>query len=286
MNPDGSEQVKLTDHISDDYNPVFSATGEKIIFASNRGLAGRDLYIMNADGTRVQQIFAKPTNRQEPSAGPGGAMIAYQKKGPDNWGLYIASLKDKTEQWLAWTGGFGGMPDWSPNGTEIAFVMGVERFQGIEGVFGNTQIVFINLQTHIQKVFMAGNVPLMGTPAWGPSGDTIAFSWKKPGIGQESAIYISTREGGQAKRIVPPAGNPVIKQYSPVWSPPGNELIYVQSDGEGEQLFKIALDNGEPIQLTHRGDNRDPDWFDPKFALSVQTQLQLLTATWGELKQE
>ena len=247
---------KLTDHISDDYSPIFSPTGEKIIFASNRGILGRDLYIMNIDGTSVQQIFGKPANRQQPTVHPGGAMIAYKKRNPDGWGLYIASLRDTEEQWLAWIGGFGGMPDFAPNGTEIVFVMGVERFQGIEGVFANTQIVFINLQTHIQKVFMADNVPLMGTPAWEPSGDTIAFSWKKPGIRQESAIYIGTREGRKARRIIPLVGNPAIKQYSPVWSPRGNELIYVQSDGEAEQLFKIALDDGEPIQLTPWGQQR------------------------------
>ena len=37
MNPDGSEQVKITNHRADEITPVWSPTGEQIIFAIRPG---------------------------------------------------------------------------------------------------------------------------------------------------------------------------------------------------------------------------------------------------------
>ena len=37
MNPDGSEQVRLTQHPGNDLQAVWSPTGEKILFISDRG---------------------------------------------------------------------------------------------------------------------------------------------------------------------------------------------------------------------------------------------------------
>ena len=46
MNPDGSEQVNLTQHPADDLNAAWSPTGDKILFVSDRqGTRVRDLYV-------------------------------------------------------------------------------------------------------------------------------------------------------------------------------------------------------------------------------------------------
>ena len=51
MNPDGSEQVNLTQHRADDLGAVWSPTGEQILFVSDRqGTRVWDLYLMDADG--------------------------------------------------------------------------------------------------------------------------------------------------------------------------------------------------------------------------------------------
>ena len=57
MNPDGSEQVRLTNHRADDFSPVCSPTGEEILFVSDRG-GERDLYIMRADGHGEQPVYS------------------------------------------------------------------------------------------------------------------------------------------------------------------------------------------------------------------------------------
>ena len=56
MNPDGSDQINLTQHRAMDSAPVWSPTGEQIFFTSDRG-GIEDLYLMDADGTNVRQVF-------------------------------------------------------------------------------------------------------------------------------------------------------------------------------------------------------------------------------------
>ena len=52
MNPDGSEQVNLTQHRAGDLQAVWSPTGDQILFVSDRqGTRVRDLYVIDPDGS-------------------------------------------------------------------------------------------------------------------------------------------------------------------------------------------------------------------------------------------
>jgi hypothetical protein len=54
-----------------------------------------------------------------------------------------------------------------------------------------------------------------------------------------------------------------------------------------QQIFKVTLDGGEPVQLTNPNFRNFPgDWFDPAFALPVAPQPQLATTIWGQIKQQ
>ena len=58
MNPDGTEQTNLTNYRADDISPVWSPTGEHILFISDReqkAWGTWDLYLMDPDGSNVQR---------------------------------------------------------------------------------------------------------------------------------------------------------------------------------------------------------------------------------------
>jgi Tol biopolymer transport system component len=289
MNPDGSQQINLTHHPKWDYMPAFSPTGTQILFVSNRDGA-RDLYLMDTDGTNVRRVFAEKAYRIAPAWSPDGKWIAYQKGNEhDNSELYVASIGDRVEHRIAWVGHAVAHPSWSPDGTEIVFVVNVPFIRGI-GPLVNTKLVFIDVQTRVEESFMPEVLPLMESPAWAPMGDKIAFSWSKLGLGQKTALFITNRYGQDVERVLVPIGDPALSEINPVWSPDGNQLAYehvinrFERKGQKSQLFKIDIRSGKSIQLTHRGDNRDPDWFDPAYALPVQPQPHLLTTTWGNMK--
>ena len=55
MNPDGSEQVNLTQHPAEDYDPAWSPNGKHIVFTSDRTEGVFDLYLMNPDGEKCPE---------------------------------------------------------------------------------------------------------------------------------------------------------------------------------------------------------------------------------------
>lgn len=284
MNPDGSEQANITNHRADDVTPIFSPTGEQILFASDRGNPARgtwDLYLMAPDGSNVQKVFETPAVRADPTWSPDGKQIAYWRREQGKSFIYIATIGEKKEERVA----IGSGPDWSPDGKEIAFLTGFPE---------RVQISILNVSTLKQKVIFPKPVRsswMGGGVSWSPSGKKLAFSWlhKVPlkDFIKTETVYTVNRDGIGLQQIVPEAGPKVV---SPVWAPRGDELLYIQADDVQAinlQIFKIGVDGGEPTQLTHIGlGHHLGGWFDPAYALSVSPQSNLLTTTWGHIKQK
>ncbi|MDE0468507.1 MAG: hypothetical protein OYL97_15760 [Candidatus Poribacteria bacterium] len=279
MNPDGTGQIKLTRHPASDSQPVWSPTGDKILFTSNRdGIS--DLFLMNADGTNVQQVFQKLANRRHGTWAPDGKRIAYYRVDAqiENPGIYIATIDGGEEERIV----SGWQPAWSPNGSEIVFI-------SLEDLGIHT----INLQTGVEDIVLPMEQAIPFDPVWSPDGTQIAFTginlvqlvvgnFLKAGGKLPNAvetIYTVNRDGSQLEQVV----FEDTKTSDPAWSPLGNQLVYEQSVGKEIHLFSITLGSDNPHQLTDEGYNRDPDWFDP-LALPVAPQPKLFTTIWGKIK--
>ena len=287
MNPDGSDQINLTQNRAKDGAPVWSPTGKQILFHSDRdGI--EDLYLMDADGTNVRQVFKKLIGREFPTWSPDGKALAYHRF--HTFSIYTASIDGKNEAKLT----DGLWPAWSPNGAEITFMAGEFVWADNGNLrFPDVRVEIINLQTHVQEELLPGSI-WMYRPIWGPDSGQITFSWngrQENGFLEANKrvhtidIYVVNRDGSRLRKII--ASGEDIGVSNPAWSPDGHELIYniYNHQGRGSrQLFKTTLDGGVPEQLTHRGNNFRADWFDPAFALPVSPQSSLLTTTWGKLK--
>ena len=265
MNPDGSEQMNLTEHRADDYDPVWSPTGQQILFVSDRhGM--RDLYLMNADGTNVRKVFQKLVGREYPTWSPDGKQFTYHRF--NKLAIYVASSDGHNEEKLT----NGLWPAWSPEGSEIAFVADdafvVAADRHLQAKMPRIQI--INLQTEAEEVLLPGK-NLMFDPAWAPDSTQIAFSWididaipiadllAGKDVRNAMKIYLVKRDGSGLREI---ADADKGATSNPTWSPRGNELIYVKRIREVRQIFRIAAEGGIPQQLTRQGDNFGGDWFD------------------------
>ena len=273
MNPDGSQQVRLTNHRADDFRPVCSPTGEEILFVSDRS-GERDLYIMRADGLAEQPVFQKaPARRGNPDWSPDGKKIVYSHRAAQFTTIYTAKADGTSATRVVKIKKADGEdPIWSPDGEEIAFVVEDEIH------WASRQIRFINLKTRKQETLLSDDIPRMWQPAWSPTGDKIAFVWYRPALAQQS-IFIVNRDGSGLEQIVDVGAN------TPAWSPSGNELVYSQATKDKSQIFKINLVTRVITQLTHDGYNFLGSWFDPS-ALPVSPQPQSLTTTWAEVKSQ
>ena len=276
MNPDGTQQVKITNHRARDGMSAWSPTGEQILFSSDRNKQELhwDIYLMDADGSNVQAVFAKSADRSQPAWSPDGKQIAYTRREPSGNFIYISTIDGKQEEKVA----IGGCPTWSPDGMEIAFVSGAPE---------RSHISILKLGTRKQKVIFPPKAPpswISGRVVWSPKGDKLAFSWLHRVPLREffdtQTIYIINRDGTGLMQLVGEAGPDA---SNPVWSPQGDALLYIHED---RQVFKIGIDEKQVEQLTHIGVNYLGDWFDPAYALPVSPQPQLLTTIWGKLKRE
>ena len=292
MNPDGSEQIRLTQHPANDLNAVWSPIGEQILFVSDRD-GKRDLYLMNPDGSNIRRVFKNElkrnfTYRDDPTWSPDGKQFAYMyiNWDKDIYAIHIANSGEQEENFLA----NGLYPAWSPDGAEIAY-----------SPLEDGRMTLINVRTGAQKrILPRKELGGQAMPSWSAMADKLAFSWnnnrlppdfklgedKLPeGWTDKQTIYIVNRDGTGLEQLVDEAGP--MAEY-PELSPNGKEILYTQKIKGSLQIFKLDISSGVRTQLTHIGGilqaNIGGDWFDPAFALPVSPQPQLLTTTWGDVK--
>ena len=294
MNPDGSEQVNLTQHRAGDMGAVWSPTGEQILFVSDRqGTRVRDLYLMDADGTNVRRVFKRKIEAWRGGAtwAPDGTQFAYESvdRGTRKFARYIATFGEEDAEPII--GNYGSLA-WSPDGSEIACS---EPRQ-----FGN-RLTFINVRTRAVEQPLPNKALLWQFgPSWSTAGDRLAFTGNKHPIpvildrdlhnawDDKDTVFIVNRDGTGLKQLVEEDGP---KAGVSALSPDGLEVLYTQEINGRLQIFKIDVNSGIRTQLTHirgpfRQANTGGDWFDPACALPVSPQPELLTTTWGELKKE
>ena len=276
MNADGSQQIRLTQHPGEDFDPAWSPNGEHIAFVSERDHEGLyDIYLMDADGKNIRRAFDDLEYRTAPTWSPDGTQIAYHTYSPvPDWAVYTKPLNGGEAKRVAESGMYpGGFPSWSPDGTEIAFTSDKPA---------EWRVRIINLKTRQQETLLPKiQASSMRYPAWSPDGKKLAFAlWEND---QEPSICIFDRHSKKLDKIVEKAFK------APVWSPDGKALLYEKIVGDQKLLLKIDLGSRTETPLARlgplnsHGRNIGWDWFDPK-VLPISPQPQLLTTVWGKMK--
>ena len=282
MNPDGSEQVNLTQHPADDLRAAWSPTGEQILFVSDRG-GTRDLYLMNPDGSNARRVFKFKIEawKTNPTWSPDGKRFVYTyvDRNIIKFDLYLGTFGEQDAERI----GGGIFPAWSPDGSEIACTVG-------------GRLTLLNAQTRKETRILPNKAATwQRSPSWSAAGDKLAFVFNPhplPPVGVPQAvwnawqakqtIYIVNRDGTGLRQLVEEAGPQAIY---PELSPDGSEVLYTQGHA-AFNIFKVDVNSGLRTQLTHTGRDTGGDWFDPAYALPVSPQPELLTTTWGERKKE
>ena len=216
---DGKNARKLSDGPADEYHPVVSPDGTKIVFVSEAN-GSRDVWMMDADGKNALPLTDDPGLEEHPCWSADGKQIAYVALPKDggNFDLWVMNADGSGKRKLTTTAANEVFPAWQPSGRVIAFGTDLN---------GNFDIYGLSMAD--DKTFPIVSGPANETrPAWSPDGTKLAFTrWPAEGRSTEATLWVANADGSVPTELSIPA-----PAAHPAWAPDGATLAF-QRLGDG-----------------------------------------------------
>lgn len=233
MRLDGTGLTRLTDDEANDSYPRWSPDGSELAFITWRETAQDDIgfskaMLIRADGTH-ERFLGVDEAALFPCWSPDGQQLAlavttnlatYRQDG-----TLVRQLRNKL-------GVLDRYPDWSPNGSLIAF-------SAFDNSSNEGDIFTINpLGSGLRRV--AGESLVESMPSWSPDGEWLAFSANE-GYGLEWEVHLIRPDGTDRTFLA--------EGLYPRWSPDGEWISFMRY-GPQADIFLIRPDGTDERQLT------------------------------------
>ena len=236
MNPDGSNQVRLTANEEHDRYPSVSPDGTRILFRSNQGAGDAEIYVMNADGSGQTNLTNDPATDEDPSWSPDGTRIAFSSVRSGDFEIY--GMNADGSEVVNLTNSLGSseyFATWSPDGTRIAFTS--DRA-------GDNDIYTMNADGSEQTPVAEGPAIEYG-PAWSPDGSRLAFVTNRTG---NFEIFVMSADGSDPVNL---SNTPAATEDSPSWSRNGGRIAFT-SDATGDnEVWLINADGTGAVNVSN-----------------------------------
>ena len=219
--------------------PSWSGDGNTLVFVKS----STEIALIDADGTNLRTAHELPGcqggccfEAQDPALSPDGTRIAHGVRyfctAPyELFHVNVVDVNGANDTELA----EGGSPDWSPDGTKIAYNCGGVYVMNADG----------SNQTLLTEEAWE--------PHWSPDGTRIAYV-KDTGFYQV-AIYVMNADGSNQTRLTEDIND---MTYDLVWSPDG-AYIYFDVEVEGEiDIYRVNVSTGQMEQLTQDNKSHAP----------------------------
>ncbi len=194
--------------------------GWRIAFHSNRDNEIFNIYLVDSsDSERVQRLTDDPASDRYPAISPDGRRLAFaSNRGGDSARIFVADLIIENDRVslaniTSLTDGLEGesrKPDWSPDGTRLAF----ENIRN-----GQSAIYVVNADGSGGLQDLTGHAAFNGHPAWSPDSARIAFHTNRSGSNFE--IWVMNADGTNPALLIREEQTDIVH---PAWAalPPVN----------------------------------------------------------------
>jgi hypothetical protein len=244
VDPDGSN-LTLTSLTDSPRSPRWSPGGTKIAYIHGYGYPR----VSNADGTQTTGLNAQGDQVSNLAWSPTATELVQLER-------YVNACPDPDfcdppdppflsrpgypSGYTRLPGNDGDYPDWSPDGSRIAF-----SHAGA-------------VQTETPDGGAVATIASGSDPSWSPDGSKIAFT---QGTFDQADIMIANADGSGLTRISLPDG-----QLAPAWSPDGTKIAFewvVHDPSTGSTRYDIAVmnaDGSDATRIVSDGTSFEPDW--------------------------
>ena len=248
MNPDGSNQTRLTNNAAHDYSPYWSPDGSKIAFHSKRD-GNEEIYIMDADGSHKTNITNNSADDAVPSWSPDGTKIAFNSDRDGNYEIYVMNADGSDQTRLTDISSHENSPYWSPDGTKIAFFSDRD---------GNYEIYVMNADGSHQTNIT--NHPAHEVKSsWSPDGSKIIFTSSRNGVND---IYVMNADGSNQTQLTT---NSAVDEIG-AWSPDGSQIVFHSYRDGNYEIYSMDEDGLNQTRITYNpGHDYHPAWARPVY---------------------
>ncbi len=267
--PDGNAGAnsftQLTFDPVDKDQPVWSPDGKKIAYvAFGEDRTGKDIWVMNADGSDPVNISWGIGDEFDPAWSPDGERVIFTHHYRDSGSRPIYALdwvKADGSDRERLSGDFvESDPTFSPDGSWLLYVISAQshqyfHFRGAHDGYQSPR------GFDLRAIF--GEFGEVSDPAWAPAGDQFAYTRLD---GSQQNIVLVTYQSIQRNGVHHPTEYPLTDTAAdrdPAWSPDARWLAFTSTRDGGDSEIYLMTTTGRPqVNLTQReGIDREPSWF-------------------------
>ena len=245
MDPDGSNQERLTTNSAEDLVLDLSPNGTKILFFSNRD-SNTEIYIMNIDGSNQENLTNNSSEEGGATFSPDGNEIVFFSDRNGYFNVYVMDVDGSNQTMITDLVGVCAHPIFTPDGSQIIFSFRTSFTNCDYNDFYTVDADGSNMEVFYNKWGSDAY------PRFSPDGNEIVFNHT---VSSKAQIYIIDADGTNEEVLTT---GTIGNNMHPCFSPNGDKIIFSSSlDGDYE-IYIMDADGSNWIRRT------DNSWHDQR----------------------
>ena len=247
MDPDGSNQTRVTYDGASDVDPDISRNGHSILFTSNQ-FGNNDIFVRDESGG-LSNLTHNLANDGWARWSPNGKHVVFESNRTQGvFEIYLMNPDpNDTPTALTELPVMSRYPSWSPNGRQIVFRHGIDIYtMNVDGSGELTPLTHESAPSFAQM------------PVFSPNGRFIAFMSFREGY---CSVFRMNADGSEQTNLTPiEAGVPPATWCSraPSWSADGQQIFFMSMRTGQNEVYVMNNDGSDVHQLTLDGTSGSP----------------------------